>query len=509
MFFLCLILAWANPVLLQGQASVNTLDSDSIQYYLQVVEQGEKQVGNALAKIGFIYMEAGKYNSALRYFDQSLPLLNGENKSKSVAAVYQAKGSIFQIFGDNAQPRRYYRLAENQFSKSLEIYHQIEDHGGELGVYRNLVDISTKRRNFASAVAYQNKVIDGMAKAYQDSLQMQAESFNELLNREIESSKDTILVERPDAGGSVTTGNALWSTKNVLLVLLGLLSIILFRSWWLARERLQDAEVMVHSDKTSRNQLQKKIDELQEVNLALSKTEKQQRHANLTKDKIFSIISHDIRSPINTISGFLNMLGVKLKSIGDIELKALAHEMEESTGRLSQFLDDLLKWSMSQMGKLEAQPEPIEIMDLVEENYRLVESRLESKNIHFKTDIDPEIRVYADYNMINLVLRNLIGNAIKFTRQGGYIAISLKRKMPEVAELIIADDGIGISADDLHKLFEFEGTIINGLPENKGAGLGLILCKEFVELNGGEISVQSTIGKGTRFIITLPIRSAQ
>ncbi|MDH3709006.1 MAG: ATP-binding protein [Cyclobacteriaceae bacterium] len=112
--------------------------------------------------------------------------------------------------------------------------------------------------------------------------------------------------------------------------------------------------------------------------------------------------------------------------------------------------------------------------------------------------------VYADTNMLNLVLRNLISNAIKFTRQGGYIAIGLTAKGEGHAELTVADDGIGISEEDQQKLFAFEGSSINGIPEHKGAGLGLMLCQEFVELNRGQISVESQVGKGTRFRIVLP-----
>jgi signal transduction histidine kinase len=250
--------------------------------------------------------------------------------------------------------------------------------------------------------------------------------------------------------------------------------------------------------------LERKIKDLQTINLTLSNEEKAQRNANLTKDRIFSIISHDLRSPINTIAGFLNVLGVKLKSIGDIELKALTNEMEESIDRLSRFLDDLLRWSMTQMGNLEANPEALKMDQLVQENYQLVESRINSKNIQFIQDLDPNASPYADANMINLVLRNLISNAIKFTRQGGYIAVGVQAVDDDWIELSVADDGIGIAKEDLQRLFEFEGSNINGAPEQKGAGLGLILCKEFVELNGGKISVQSTIGEGTRFRVLLP-----
>ena len=414
------------------------------------------------------------------------------------------KEAIYQLFGDNAQPRRYYRLAEVQFNRAVENFQQIEDNGGLLTAFKRLTEISLKRQRFASAVSYQNRVIELLEKSYQDSLQLQAESLNELLNQELQSSKDTIFVDRGNTTSSPSGTVPWWDWRHWLLAAaLLLIAALLIRNYSF-KKRLEEIELQNIQSNGKRAQLERKIKDLQTINLTLSKEEKTQRNANLTKDRIFSIISHDLRSPINTIAGFLSVLGVKLKSIGDIELKALTNEMEDSIDRLSRFLDDLLRWSMTQMGNLEANPEALKMDQLVQENYQLVESRINSKNIQFKQDIDPEASPYADVNMINLVLRNLISNAIKFTRQGGYIAVGVQALDNDWIELSVADDGIGIAKEDLQRLFEFEGSNINGAPEQKGAGLGLILCKEFVELNGGRISAESTIGEGTRFKVLLP-----
>jgi signal transduction histidine kinase len=224
----------------------------------------------------------------------------------------------------------------------------------------------------------------------------------------------------------------------------------------------------------------------------------------MNKDKLFSIISHDLRSPINTVSGFLNILAAKLSSIGDIELRSLAKEMIDSTDRLSHFLDDLLRWSMSQLGQVKPNVEKINLKKLVEENYLLVKSRLKAKNIHFKANVPENIDLYADTNMLQLILRNIISNSIKFCRKDGYIAINLKPGETGFSLVEIADDGIGMSEEKLQSLFEFKGSEINGGSNNEGAGLGLLLCKEFAELNGGNIEVSSKLGEGTRFIIHLP-----
>jgi len=489
-----------------GQAQIpdQVPDQDSINYYLQIIKEGEKQVGRALTSIGYLYQKAGRYNSAIGYFDRALPLLNDEGKSIAVAKIHQAKGTIYEIFGDNAEPNRYYRLARISYLKAIEI---VETSGGyslQMSINQNLADVATKRRNFNRAVIYQNKVIKTLTKLYQDSIQSQAESFNDLLTKELESLKDTIYIK--DTATSEARDKILPITnwRHILLLILATGLFVALMGWITQYKKIQDVQKDVDIHRTAQKQLVKQNQELQSLNLTLSKTEKEQRRSNMTKDKLFSIISHDLRSPINTVSGFLNILGSKLSSIGDIELRTLAQEMIESTDRLSHFLDDLLRWSMSQLGQIKPEVEKINMKKLVEENYLLVKPGLKAKNIHFRASVPENIEVYADPNMLRLVLRNLVSNAIKFTRKDGYIAISLKKGQEGTSLVEIADDGIGISEEKLQGIFEFKGSEINGGSKNEGAGLGLLLCKEYTELNGGNIEVTSKLGEGTRFTIHLP-----
>jgi len=488
---------------LKAQTPDRAPDQDSINYYLQIVEEGEKQVGRALSSIGYLYQKAGRYNSAIGYFNRALPLLNGEDKSTAVAKIHQAKGNIYQRFGDNAESERYYRLARISYLKAAQIIENSAYQTLRMSINQNLADIATKRRNFNRAVIYQNKVIKTLTQLYQDSIQSQADSFNDLLNKEIESSKDTIYVESP-ATSEVTDLLPITNWRHILILLLAIGLFIAMIRWITQYQKISSLQEDVENTRAAQKQLVNQNEELQSLNLTLSKTEKEQRRSNMTKDKLFSIISHDLRSPINTISGFLNILVAKLSSIGDIELRSLANEMIESTDRLSHFLDDLLRWSMSHLGQIKPNVEKIDLKKLVEENYLLVKSRLKTRNIHFKASVPDGIDVYADANMLRLILRNLISNAIKFSRQDGYIAISLKAGEVGTALIEVADDGIGISEEKLQSIFEFKGSEINGGSYNEGAGLGLLLCKEFAELNGGDIEVTSKLGEGTCFTIHLP-----
>jgi signal transduction histidine kinase len=504
LFFLYLTPCWFITFTGEAQTSDKLPNQDSINYYLQIIDEGEKQVGRALASIGYLYQKAGRYNSAIGYFDRALPLLNGEGRSTASAKIHQTKGTIYEIFGDNADPVRYYRLARVSYLNAARIIETDGSHSQQMSINQNLADIATKRRNFNRAVIYQNKVIKMLTRLYQDSIQSQAESFNDLLKKEIESSKDTIYLEVPVASENADRILPLINWRHVLIFLLTIGLFITLIGWLAQYRKASSLQKDVEINRTAQKQLVKQKEELQKLNLTLTKTEKEQRRSNMNKDKLFSIISHDLRSPINTVSGFLNILAAKLSSIGDIELRSLAKEMIDSTDRLSHFLDDLLRWSMSQLGQVKPNVEKINLKKLVEENYLLVKSRLKAKNIHFKANVPENIDLYADTNMLQLILRNIISNSIKFCRKDGYIAINLKPGETGFSLVEIADDGIGMSEEKLQSLFEFKGSEINGGSNNEGAGLGLLLCKEFAELNGGNIEVSSKLGEGTRFIIHLP-----
>jgi signal transduction histidine kinase len=343
-----------------------------------------------------------------------------------------------------------------------------------------------------------------LTQMYKDSLQRQSESFNELLNKEIESSKDTIYVESNNRSIPVANPIALTNWRHFLILFLALALVVILSNWRSQQLTIQNLQQEVKQHGADRNKLEQQIGELQNLNLKLTRIEKEQRMSSMTKNKIFSIISHDLRSPINTISGLLNILGAKMATVGDIELRNLVREVNTSNERLTHFLDDLLKWSMSQMGQLKPEIVKMDIKRLVQENYALVKPRLKAKNIFFKASIPSEVAVYADVNMLRLILRNLISNSIKFTGDNGNISVELKRGDEGRSIIEVADDGVGMSDEKLSQLFEFKGSGINGGNRPQGTGLGLLLCKEFVELNRGAIEVTSQPGKGTVFSISLP-----
>ena len=238
---------------------------------------------------------------------------------------------------------------------------------------------------------------------------------------------------------------------------------------------------------------------------ALKKSEVELRELNATKDKFFSIIAHDLKSPFNSILGFSKLLGESIRTKDYDNVEQYASIIERSTQRTMDLLMNLLEWSRSQTGRMEYIPEYVEINYLLNDVLELLEQTAMQKAITIHKEQAPKTTVYVDRTLLSTVLRNLLSNAIKFTQPGGEIHLSTK-KLGNMLEFCIRDNGIGMKNEDLKKLFRIEeGYSTKGTMNEQGTGLGLLLCKEFVEKNGGKIRVESELGKGSAFYFTMPL----
>lgn len=242
---------------------------------------------------------------------------------------------------------------------------------------------------------------------------------------------------------------------------------------------------------------------------ALRTSEKSLRELNASKDRFFSILAHDLRSPFNSILGLSELLGevAAEKDFESVEKYAsVIHTTARSTFDL---LINLLEWSQTQTGKMQFLPEYHELTALVEEETQLLTNMAELKGISIKFDFAGKMLVYVDKQMLSTILRNLISNAIKFSNEGSTIGIK-GRKHTQGVIVSIQDQGVGMAAEDIKKLFNLEENFTSkGTKNEKGTGLGLILCKEFVERHNGKIWVESTPGKGSCFHFTLPMLSTE
>ena len=226
--------------------------------------------------------------------------------------------------------------------------------------------------------------------------------------------------------------------------------------------------------------------------------------SNSTKDKFFSIIAHDLRNPFNLILGFSDLVIEKIES-GEYEKSlSLAQVLHQTSTRAYELLENLLTWSRSQSGAIQFNPEILNIRNLIDYNIILLSESANIKGIKLSSGLNEDLIVYADNNMLLTILRNLITNAIKFSRKGDSITVDVKVSKNRIV-VSVSDTGVGIKDEIISKLFKVEESVkTEGTAKEPGTGLGLILCKEFVEKNNGEIWVESSVGKGSCFYFTLP-----
>lgn len=275
--------------------------------------------------------------------------------------------------------------------------------------------------------------------------------------------------------------------KNVLTLLVGLVFVIavLIFVLYLVKRR-------------SNRILQSAKDEIQQHNLKL-------QELNQTKDKFFSIISHDLKGPLNSLTSFSHLLIEHTENLSREEIQTLARDLDKSVKNLFALLENLLEWSRSQTGNIDFTPEVFDLAEVLESNQALLQSQANVKRISISVDTTGPCHVHLHKQSITTVVRNLISNAIKFTKEGGQIRLGLKTAGNRL-DVFVADNGVGIRPEVIDKLFRLDVKHSSqGTAKEKGTGLGLILCKEFIEKNGGKIRVQSEPDKGSVFTFSFPL----
>jgi len=237
----------------------------------------------------------------------------------------------------------------------------------------------------------------------------------------------------------------------------------------------------------------------------LKESEQQLRKLNDTKDKFFSIISHDLKGPFNTMLGFSRLLVEKFDQFDTAKQKKIIGILNDDINNTYKLLENLLQWSRSQRNDLDFKQEKQNLYLILSENLELLNNSAVKKSITIKNTINENIYVYADKDMLSTILRNLVSNAIKFTSKEGTVEIGCNKNENELIQIYVKDNGLGINEKIQQNLFTISKNISTaGTEDERGTGLGLILCKEFVEKHGGKIWVESEITKGSKFIFTLP-----
>jgi signal transduction histidine kinase len=267
----------------------------------------------------------------------------------------------------------------------------------------------------------------------------------------------------------------------------------------------QEAEVKLI---TANNELKAALKRLKQTHTQVAAQKVELKRLNASKDKFFSIIAHDLRNPFSGLLGITDFIVKNIEKFRSDEIKEQVAALRDSAETVYTLIENLLAWSRLQRGTMEHHPEQIALDEIAAQNILLFKPNAEQKRITLINQVPKGTIAYADKHMIDTVVRNLTSNALKFTHPGGIIAISATSPGEEV-ELSISDTGTGISKKDIPKLFQIDVKYSHvGTGGEEGTGLGLILCKDLIERNGGKIWVESEVGQGTVFTILLPANSS-
>lgn len=274
----------------------------------------------------------------------------------------------------------------------------------------------------------------------------------------------------------------------------------------ITERKLSEEQLIKSAEQLKQDQdlLEKRAAELAELNRQLKLSEERLKELNTDKDKFFSIISHDLKSPFNSLLGFSDLLLNDYEELSDEEIKTFTLNINTAAKNLYKFIDNLLQWATIQSGKMEYNPSIIKLHDVVESTIGILSGNAVKKDIRLFNKVAKNTFVYADFNSVNSIVQNLIVNAVKFTNPGGEVSVSAELLGKDV-EITVADTGVGMSQQEMDKLFRIDVQhSTKGTAKESGTGLGLILCKEMIEKNGGTIRIESQKALGSRFIFTLP-----
>lgn len=249
------------------------------------------------------------------------------------------------------------------------------------------------------------------------------------------------------------------------------------------------------------------LTQLSKVNAALTNNiqvieeqSQQLEKLNATKDKFFSIVAHDLRSPLSSLKMFLSLLIDDIDSLNKEDILTISSQLSDSVDSTIKMADNLITWAMVQMGDSQFNEETIKVKDITSNIFDIYQNVALEKGINVSFSVDDSLNIIGDKNQIEFVIRNLVNNAIKFTHKNGFVSLTAKLLPEGLVKITVSDTGVGISDEYKRELFSIsKKQSTNGTAGEKGTGLGLVLSYEFIKLNGGQIEIESSLGKGTTF----------
>ena len=464
----------------------------AIEYYNKLFDYGfvltDEEKASILPLLANEYLTLNNTAKARELFTESLSLnkKTGNNKGTILSLIGLAKINI------QTASTYSFKLADNEINEALKLSESFGEDDVVLKLYKLKTDFDSRRGKYQSAFNWQQRYFElkeEIEEKQQPSVQISTTTLPDIeIPKLSEEPEQVTKQEKPKEKES-------FFFSNYNLLLYGLLAAFIVTL------------IILISTLSKKNFNNKNVQELEEQNKklelqneAILEQTKHLEDINKVKDKLFSIVSHDLKDSLTSINGFIDLL--KDGSLSRKEFEKLIPELSDNASNASLLLFNLLNWSKSQMQSLEPNPSLFDVQEVFEDKVKLIEQRADAKGISI---VDHSLRdfVYADRSMMEIVVQNLLTNAVKFTKAGDTITVSNHISNGN-AILSVADTGVGIPKENLEKLFKANTLTTIGTKNEKGTGLGLSICKELVDLNNGKIWVESTLNVGTTFYVQLP-----
>jgi len=481
----------------------------------------------ALGNIGAVFLDKAQYDSALTYFFQVMEKLDPDSLGSAtehyiLSGVYNNTAMTYSELGEQGMALDYYR-------KGLGLAKRAEDEFNEGSVYINLGSLFGEMGMVDSALFYLHRALQMAEKrgfrsitldTYEELAKLHADLgnwgpaynwqvrydtlyksvFND--NQSADISRLRAMYEQEISEQEISqlqSESQVQKTLNKVFIIFILVIVVL----------IIIIAVNLHTKKRTNQMLAERNLQISNALQKLSESESELQKMNMSKDRIFSVVAHDLRNPVAAVTGFSELLYDNFDQFQVETQKEYLLQILQGTQRIQNLLENLLIWARAQMKAVKYQPEHLNIKALVEDCVKEMKANLDHKKVECLVNVNQSCVVYADKAMMNTVFRNLIVNAIKFSFPGGKIRINSEMN-EENCTVSVSDEGIGIQPEIQDKLFNSNEVVTTpGTTGESGSGLGLVICKEFLERNNGDIKVESEPGNGSSFIIELPVSSPQ
>lgn len=439
---------------------------------LKVSESFDKRylAGFALRTLGDVDLNENKYESAIEKFNKVISIAESlDNIFLKVSTFHRIGRTYFAL--NNKDKALLFLLKNIELARQYQFRSELERS------LKLVSEIYANQKELAKAFAYQNQYLNVHDSLYEQRSSEQMALMQVRFDSEMKEAKIELLTKDAQLKQEEINSQRIWMYFSIgSLSLMVILAFVLFYN----------------------NRLKKKAnDELAIKNNEIQLQAQQLRNLNISKDKLFSIISHDLRSPLASLRGLMDIMGINGLSTEDFI--STSRKLKRNLDSVQEDLDNLLFWAQSQLNGLQSNPVTLTLRPIIEEKILLFEEIAKQKEITVMNEIDDSLSIVADQNHIRLVIRNLLANAIKFNQPGGLIIIR-EKSTDSYVEISVTDSGVGMTSNDLGKLFNAETHFTNpGTQQEKGVGIGLLLTKEFLEKSGGSIWATSELGKGSTF----------